>query len=393
VQLRDHINTTYKGDGRAAWQWLVIQCRIATTELEMVEKNQQWINTTFDTVGIDEDTIHNFSHRIFGLNAERPQADRKSETGFCIKLLTCLSTCSDSGMRLNAIQELQAGMNDWRFRRAAAGAPGQWERNFYAMQQNYDRFWRHLVADGSIRRRAARSGKLAMGAAGRPDALSVQVNDATDALTATGISSTAGSSAQHGRAASLFSLADCLAQEVCWNCRGLGHRREQCPSAAGVRPVNAAIAALNRSFERSRPAPSRGRGKGKGKGRGGRPFGRGGGRSSAPAFPASALQTEDDYYYDEHGAAYWADGTSFNDTDTQAAAENARANAAYDDAYEDHEARMAMDDRDDWNPLSDNFEAANQVYDAYTTAAFSTLPSKRQCHAGQPDIRCVHSFV
>ena len=64
---------------------------------------------------------------------------------------------------------------------------------------------------------------------------------------------------------------------MCWNCRGLGHVRDACPSAAGKRAVSHIICALQSAVGYKGPA-SKGKGKGKGKG-GGR--GKGAGRSTA----------------------------------------------------------------------------------------------------------------
>eukprot|EP00966_Prymnesium_polylepis_P019919 459076-Prymnesium_polylepis.1 len=53
---------------------------------------------------------------------------------------------------------------------------------------------------------------------------------------------------------------------VCWNCPGFGHRKPECPSPVGFRPMSSAVTILQTTLARSRDVPSKGAGKGKDKG-------------------------------------------------------------------------------------------------------------------------------
>ena len=75
--------------------------------------------------------------------------------------------------------------------------------------------------------------------------------------------------AASGSATTIFSYEQVMQQSSCWNCRGLGHVREACPSSTGKQAVGHAVSALQSlpSYSGSKGKGKGGRGAGKGKGR------------------------------------------------------------------------------------------------------------------------------
>jgi len=127
--IRNHIQQTFHGDGRAAWVWIVSQCDVPITDLEMASLEADWLNLSFLTVGIMANTIFLFVSEMHNLNSFRPADKQKNEHDFCLKLLDeAKKNGANSAFALKATEELKAGAGHWKHQKLfqpplPAGAP------------------------------------------------------------------------------------------------------------------------------------------------------------------------------------------------------------------------------------------------------------------------------
>jgi len=108
--IHNHIQQTFHGDGRTTWVWIVSQCDVPITNLEMASLEADWLNLSFSTVGIMANTIFLFVSEMHNLNSFRPADKQKNEHDFCIKLLDeAKKNGANSAFALKATEELKAG--------------------------------------------------------------------------------------------------------------------------------------------------------------------------------------------------------------------------------------------------------------------------------------------
>ena len=84
-----------------------------------------------------------------------------------------------------------------------------------------------------------------------------------------------------------FSDTDMLPQRACWNCRGFGHSKIECPSFKGFRAAFATVISMLQNAMAAKTSTAKGKGKGTSKGKG-RGAGRGAGRGRAAQQAAGA---------------------------------------------------------------------------------------------------------
>jgi len=114
--IRNHIQQAYHGDGCAAWVWIVSQCDVPITDLEMASLEADWLNLSFSSVGVGiiANTIFLFVSEMHNLNSFRPADKQKNEHDFCLKLLDeAKKNGANSAFALKATEELKAGAGQW----------------------------------------------------------------------------------------------------------------------------------------------------------------------------------------------------------------------------------------------------------------------------------------
>lgn len=185
----------------------------------------------FADVGFDERTIENFKALLDRLNRERPVAQRKTNIQVWQKLLQCIRVSGHAELKLKATDQLQSPSMVH-----AAGTPLAGQPDVGATVQLFAERWRAALADGTIKRQAARRSAAPSG--NRVDGLlsSTQPSDASMLPLYLG-------------EARVCQPAP-GAERVCWNCKGLGHMAKDgagkviCPSPIQVRSYASCINAL-----------------------------------------------------------------------------------------------------------------------------------------------------
>jgi len=108
IRNRNHIQQAYHGDGRAAWVWvwIVSQCDMPITDLEMPTLEADWRSLSFSSVGIMANTIFLFVSEMHNLNSFCPEEQQKNEHDFCLKLLDeAKKNGTNSAFALKATEE------------------------------------------------------------------------------------------------------------------------------------------------------------------------------------------------------------------------------------------------------------------------------------------------
>lgn len=218
LRLREMMHAAARNDGRAAFQLLEQHCRRDITDLEMFDLNNEWETATFlNTVGISIDTVTSFSRYISGLNARRPAAQRKNDEALTLKLLSCFTPPINTALSLEAHKELRASPGARNYHDANTG-----QRDYTAAVQAFDELWRSQFTSGAIKAMPARKDSANNPGSVRPDGAVIAYESAL---------------INGGSVKKRFSLTDMRGQMMCWNCRGLGHSKANCPSPAGSRPL------------------------------------------------------------------------------------------------------------------------------------------------------------
>ena len=279
LRLREMMHAQARNDGRAAFRMLELHCRRDITDLEMFDLNAEWEAATFITaVGLSLDTVTMFTRYINGLNARRPAAERKDDNALTLKFLSCFTPAINMALSLDAHKELRAAPAARSFHDATTG-----QRDFAGAVQAFDELWRSQFSAGAIKPMPRRA---ASGPSVRVDGAAVaglDDNEDDDSGLVT------------FNKARTITDAELREEPNCWQCRGFGHRKTECPSAPGFRPISACVSILQTSANRAeRRQPSKG---GRGKGGGARNL-RGGGRGR---FAGSGLYTEDGFVFSADG--------------------------------------------------------------------------------------------
>ena len=228
-------------DGREFWLLLERECREAKTDLELLTMDSQWADCTIaNTVGQVPDSITRFSRHLQRLNGLRPAANRKTLNEQSIKFLQAVSKVSIFALR--SLEELQAQGDSRRFKYPAAHAHAG-ERDYGSLVSHYDELWRAAYADGLIAKQLPSGSGLGARdttiGAHAPQAACVgdvfQTSDAADHLVCQAV-----------EGAHLVRREDGSESEiVCYNCCGLGHTQDKCPSSQRRRSFRVAIQILS----------------------------------------------------------------------------------------------------------------------------------------------------
>ena len=214
LRLREMIDTEAPDNGRDAYKLLDRHCRRDVTDLEMFDLDKQWDASSIPvSVGVNLDSIIMFSRHLSGLNALRPAGRRKDADDMTKKLLSCITPDLSASLSLDAQKELRAPAGSRAFESGG-------HRDFAAAVQAIDELWRSQFEQGAIKPQATRG-------SARPDASALAAFDAN---------------------AKTFTIEDLRAERQCFNCRGFGHIRADCPSAWGNRPIGACIDLLRQSI-------------------------------------------------------------------------------------------------------------------------------------------------
>lgn len=279
--LRRMITNEAHNDGRAAWKIIQRECDQPVTELELEEMRQNVRSMTIaHSVGYTEYSVSRFRRALVDENCKIPRVgDRLPENDLCVLVLSAISKAS-AHLAPVTDTELKAAPAARQFVYPPAH-PNAGLRSLTAVVEHFDPIWRAAIQRGTIPLRPP----------GGPRAAVAQVM-AADTGAGTGFDDAGpdlrpGETLAHVAAALADSKLPRTGEIVCWNCKGLGHSKKDCPSPRVERSYAAVIAQLS-SVAATRGAPTQPVRVGKGRRppprRGGRGTGRDAGRPGVAAY-------------------------------------------------------------------------------------------------------------
>ena len=277
------------GLGARAWQLLVTECQEPMTALEQGIIWTEFNNATIaDTVGIDIGSIVSFNRELNKIVERLPAAARPSDTRRAEKILECISKEANNALALEAVKELQAQANRVH---VVAGVPLPDNRDLTSLVRSFEQTWSNCIRHGimqrnttNVRRHDNQTALQAECQDTQHDVEALQLDDeqrdhchvCDDEDTQHLADEEANYNGPHGHrqhshhrrgwpsaprgTSNRFSRAPMTRrppfgstantpvqmQIVCTNCRGLGHKAADCPSAKQDRPLSTAITVLTR---------------------------------------------------------------------------------------------------------------------------------------------------
>ena len=293
TRLREMIFMQAQSDGRAAYLVLNQACRRDITDLEIQQLNHDFNNSSIEgDIGVNADSMTSYSRYLVGLNAKRPESMRKDDNAMTLQFLHAITGALSPSMQLDAMKEIRAPVAKRQYMHQITGM-----RDFSACVADIDMQWRTIFRTGQIASQSRRQ----PGGVRIADVSVAEADDYDD------------EEAYYTSSGHVFSPPQIAAMGSCWNCRGLDHVREQCPSPAGMRSLGLVLDRLRSTMSTTGKGKGKGKGKGAGKGSGkgaGAGKGKGGrgasaGRGRAMAGRGSGAQA----LYAEAGALYSTDGS------------------------------------------------------------------------------------
>ena len=244
IQLR--FSNECFNDGAAAWRLLRAECDEPITDLELEDlKRAVRELSIISSVGHNENSVSLFRRALNDANCKIPTpADRIPESELALILLRAIGRSSPH-LAIISDTELKAAPANRLFVHPA-GHPRQGERSLEAIISHFEPLWKSAMQRGSISVRApsARGGHA-------PGLDGFSVDSALDG------DDTGGDYAQdeldNGQV--LAAVANAMMKSsapstpltkepVCWNCKGIGHLKGECPSPRRDRPYSAVVKLL-----------------------------------------------------------------------------------------------------------------------------------------------------
>ena len=284
--LRRMITNEAHNDGRAAWRIIQRECDQPITELELEEMRQNVRGMTIaHSVGYTEYSVSRFRRALVDENSKIPvPADRITENDLCVIVLNAISKASPH----------LAPVTDTELKAAPAARqfvyppthPYAGLRSLTAIVAHFDPIWRAAVQRGTIPLRAPGGPR-----ANVAQVMATEANDGGAGFDDGGLDLRPGEALAHVAAALAESKPMRTGEVICWNCKGLGHSKAQCPSPRLERSYAAVIAQLS-GMAASRGGPSTPVRVGKGRRPPPRRGGRGGGRDAGKPGVAAYLMDD-----------------------------------------------------------------------------------------------------
>lgn len=205
-------------NGYLAWQVLVRECDEPITDLELedLKKNVREL-TILDTVGYSDFSISKFRRRMIDENSKIPAvADQIDENELSLILLRCIAQCSNV-LHVPCFTELKA-LPAQRTLVYPANHPNAGQRSLSAIVSHFEPLWKSALQLGSISLRAPTSSKQA--GTSRVDSMLADANVYAVQARNRYAQETAEKDIQRKSETT----------KICWNCKGIGHFKAECPS-------------------------------------------------------------------------------------------------------------------------------------------------------------------
>ncbi|NCG06245.1 MAG: hypothetical protein GWP37_04670 [Gammaproteobacteria bacterium] len=237
-------------NGYLAWQVLVRECDEPITQLELEDLKQNVREQKIlDTVGYTDFSVSKFRRNLVIENTKIPDPnDQLSEDELCLILLRGISRCSNVFVIPCSI-ELKA-VPAQRTLVYPGGHPQAGQRSLSAIVAHFEPLWKSAIQLGSIPLRAPTSSSGP--GTSRVDGMLANASAlAANTSTLCMDSMIAGAHA----AATTRKLPDASKRSsvICWNCKGIGHFMNECPSPKIERSYTEVISLLASYIEKQLP--------------------------------------------------------------------------------------------------------------------------------------------
>ena len=282
---------------RTVWDALNAMGSLPVSGLTQSNQMDTWTNIKLSDVGIDRETVRNFYNHL--LRIDRQQIAPVTTVQLHIKF--CQAFSFPTSVKDKCIDDLQVSRFIYPIGHALQGNP--WTALFV---DYIEELWHNLYDRNEIKPSPAPKGKSDY--SNRVDGMSTQILPCSSAFDAFSSDMQPGLSPAISWALSALPSADTngdafLREERdCWNCKGWGHTKEQCPSAKKSRPISICIRGLQSQLTRERGRLGQARATGK-------KFIRRTGTPSGNRMRAPPGKEPNAFYVYDDGSIYSADGT------------------------------------------------------------------------------------
>jgi len=285
---------------RTVWDALNAMGSLPVSGLTQSNQMDTWINIKLSDVGIDRETVRNFYNHL--LRIDRQQIAPVTTVQFHIKF--CQAFSFPASIRDKCIDDLQVSRFIYPIGHALQGHP--WTALFV---DYIEELWHNLYDRNEIKPSPAPKGKPDY--SNRVDGMSTEIipldmlsfgNAPSFPDQTHGMSPALMWALSALPAATTDSEAFLREERDCWNCKGWGHTKEQCPSAKKARPLSTCIRGLTMQLTRERGRLNQARA-------GGRKFIRRPGTAKGNRMRAPAGKDLNAFYVYDDGSIYSPDGT------------------------------------------------------------------------------------
>ena len=228
----------------ALWQWIDANLgQPNQTGLLTLNQNDAWTKAKIGDVGIHRESLRSFHAHLLRLNRERqnplPLID------IWVKFLKEITF--PQMLANEAIKQLQRPSYI-----IAAGLPNAGNPDLNALLADFEEIW-HQKYDAGIEIKPQAAPRPALHSGNTADGMSVQVVPEEETINGAFAGRTFGkfnpTPQQNNGPATSFAKRE----RNCWNCRGWGHEKQDCPSEAAQRPIQQCVDGLNEIMTNTTP--------------------------------------------------------------------------------------------------------------------------------------------
>ena len=228
------------------WRWIDANLgQPNATGLLTLNQNDAWTKTKLNDVGIHRETLRSFHAHLLRLNRERQAPFPPMD--IWVKFLKEITF--PTMLANEAIKQLQRPTY-----LVPAGLPNAGQPDLNALLTDFEEIW-HQKYDAGIEIKPQSAPRPNPHSGNTADGMSVQVCQEADQLDAFAARPFGKANGTPPYSATTTSFV--RRERNCWNCRGWGHEKQDCPSVVSQRPIQECIAGLTEIMSNTSPTRRR----------------------------------------------------------------------------------------------------------------------------------------